>query len=214
MNTTGKQTIFFDVDGVLINGYHYRPEKRICWDQNLERDLGIQSKDFVEKFIFEDFSNKVVLGQDSLYSALERFLPTINFHDTPQIVIDYWLRNDSHINYDLLEIIKSLKTNSDIVLYISTQQAHDRAIYLMENLGFSEYFSDIFHTARIGFKKTDPLYYEEISKLLNIQDTDPTPILFDDTPNVIKTAKECGWNAYEYYDILSLQQCPVMTKFI
>ncbi|NDC56614.1 MAG: haloacid dehalogenase, partial [Alphaproteobacteria bacterium] len=33
--------IFFDVDGVLIHGYHARPELRQCWDENLPRDFGI-----------------------------------------------------------------------------------------------------------------------------------------------------------------------------
>ena len=32
--------VLFDVDGVLVHGYHAKPEFRKCWDENLERDFG------------------------------------------------------------------------------------------------------------------------------------------------------------------------------
>ncbi|MDF2983165.1 MAG: hypothetical protein K0Q69_2937, partial [Devosia sp.] len=30
-----ERTVLFDVDGVLVHGYHARPEKQIRWDENL-----------------------------------------------------------------------------------------------------------------------------------------------------------------------------------
>ena len=33
--------IFFDVDGVLIHGWHAKPERRRPWDATLQQDLGV-----------------------------------------------------------------------------------------------------------------------------------------------------------------------------
>ena len=32
---TSPRTLLFDVDGVLIHGYHARPEKQVRWNENL-----------------------------------------------------------------------------------------------------------------------------------------------------------------------------------
>jgi putative hydrolase of the HAD superfamily len=41
--------IFFDVDGVLIGGWHSMPERRKRWDVNLKQDLGIDPAALYEK---------------------------------------------------------------------------------------------------------------------------------------------------------------------
>ena len=53
------QIVLFDVDGVLIHGYHARSELRICWDENLERDFGINRDKFKNEFIFGEFRKKI-----------------------------------------------------------------------------------------------------------------------------------------------------------
>ena len=35
------RAVLFDVDGVLVHGYHARPELQLRWDENLLEDLGI-----------------------------------------------------------------------------------------------------------------------------------------------------------------------------
>jgi FMN phosphatase YigB (HAD superfamily) len=33
--------IFFDVDGVLVDGFHFNPQYRKVWSANMQADLGI-----------------------------------------------------------------------------------------------------------------------------------------------------------------------------
>lgn len=69
------RTVLFDVDGVLVHGYHARPEKQIRWDENLLADLGVDPDRFKTEFIYDIFMKKVIVGQMSLLAALDRTCP-------------------------------------------------------------------------------------------------------------------------------------------
>lgn len=206
------QVILFDVDGVLIHGYHARPELRHCWDENLENDLGINRQKFKDDFIFKDFIERVLVGQMDLYDALENFLPTAGFHSNPQIVIDYWLEHDSNINHDLIEKVKIFCDCPEVDLYIATNQEHNRAKYLMTNLCFQNYFKDIFHSAKIGHIKPSQNYFEKVHALLGLPEN--TPIFFDDTPDVVNGANQFGWKAYEFYSVDDLNKSDFVRRLL
>ena len=199
-------------DGVLIHQYHARAELRHYWDENLEIDLGINRKKFKDDFIFKDFIEHVLVGQMDLYDALENFLPTAGFHDNPQIVIDYWLEHDSNINHDLIEKIKIIKQSPDNDLYIATNQEHNRAQYLMQNLGFQVYFKDIFHSAKIGHIKPSQDYFKEVHNILGNPQT--PPIFFDDTPDVVNSANQFGWEAYEFRSVDDLNKSDFVVSLL
>jgi putative hydrolase of the HAD superfamily len=46
-----KRALFFDVDGVVVHGFHTRPERRRRWDETLFQDLGIAPSAFTDHFI-------------------------------------------------------------------------------------------------------------------------------------------------------------------
>ena len=71
------RAVFFDVDGVLVHGYHARPELQRHWDANLLDDLGIDRERFRNEFIFDIFIKRVVIGETSLIEALDRRLPSL-----------------------------------------------------------------------------------------------------------------------------------------
>jgi putative hydrolase of the HAD superfamily len=98
------QIILFDVDGVLIHGYHAREELRHYWDENIEKDLGVNREGFCALFT-TPLWNEIVSGRKDLFMGLSEYLPQCGYHDDPQIVIDYWLKNDSNINHNLIEKI-------------------------------------------------------------------------------------------------------------
>jgi putative hydrolase of the HAD superfamily len=56
------RAVIFDVDGVLVHGYHARPERTRRWDENLLADLGVDPDRFREEFIFDIFITRVVTG--------------------------------------------------------------------------------------------------------------------------------------------------------
>jgi putative hydrolase of the HAD superfamily len=207
------QYIFFDVDGVLVHGYHARPELRVCWDENLTEDFGIDRKRFTDEFIFGPFSKQVLTGKRDLKHALAEALPRLGSTADPQAFIDYWLRKDATINHDLLARAKALKARGNIRLFIATNQAHDRARYLMDTLGFGAVFEDIFHSARAGVTKPNVAYFQYISDTLCLPQ-DPKPIFFDDTPTVVAAARAFGWDAYEFLNISSLDQSDVIRDLL
>lgn len=207
------QIVLFDVDGVLVHGYHARPELCRCWDENIEEDFGIDRERFKNEFIFGPFIKEVIIGKKDLKKSLSDILPNLGCKEDPQKFIDYWLKNDSKINYDLLEKVKILKESKKVRLFIATNQEHNRAKYLMHSLGFDQYFEDIFYSARIGSLKPSREYFQYISDSLNLSDNQK-PIFFDDTPNVIAGAKEFGWNAIEFLNISNLNENEFIRKIL
>ena len=143
-------TILFDVDGVLIHGYHAKPEFQHCWDEALEQDFGIARADFVARFIKGVFEQEVLPGRIDLYDALAMTLPSLGYNADPQALIDYWMARDARVNTDVMPYIESLAQKPDVSLYIATNQEHTRARYLMEQVGFNAYFKDIYYAARLS----------------------------------------------------------------
>jgi putative hydrolase of the HAD superfamily len=191
------RSLFFDVDGVLVYGYHARVESRKCWDENIERDFSINRERFQKEFIFGPFIREVIVGKQDLKAALAVALPTLGFSGDPQTFIAYWLKNDAILNYDLLEKVQLLKQSGRAKLFIATNQEHNRARYLMDDLGLKEYFEDIFYSARVGHLKPTVEYFRHIARELKLSDGD-TPVLFDDSPDVVAAATAFGWDAVQY----------------
>jgi putative hydrolase of the HAD superfamily len=206
------QIILFDVDGVLIHGYHARLDLRRCWDENLMRDFGIDRIRFTDEFIHGSFM-QVLAGECHLREALAQWLHDIASNADPDAFIAYWLANDAHINQPLLKKIAQLKDTGKVRLFIATNQEHNRAHYLMRDLGFSSLFEDIFYSARIGALKPDDRYFEWISARLSLAN-DQKIIFFDDTPSVITRATAHGWEAIEYTELNDLNRSAVVRDIL
>ena len=123
--------VLFDVDGVLIHGYHAKPELQKCWDEDLEKDFGIKREVFKSSFIHGIFEKDVLIGKCDLYSALKRKLPQMGYNGEPQNLIEYWMKKDANVNNSLMPYIKTLSETSGVSLYIATNQEDTRAQYLM-----------------------------------------------------------------------------------
>ena len=188
--------ILFDVDGVLVHGWHSDPQYRRRWSEHLERDLGLSEQTFSESFISRAFKEKVITGQQGLHEALAETLPSIGFGHDPQILIDYWMEHDAVLNQDLMARVKWLSNLPDVRLFIATNQEHVRAAHLMEDLGLTKYFDDIFYSARFGVTKPDPAFYRKAQALL----PDGPVVFFDDHQPVVDGAIAHGWEAHQFND--------------
>jgi putative hydrolase of the HAD superfamily len=196
------RAVLFDVDGVLIHGYHARPELRRCWDEHITRDFGVDRERFKNEFIFGPFVKEVIVGRRDLKAALAEALPPLGFSGDPQDFIDYWLEKDSHVYHDLLDKIRILKDSGRARLYIATNQEHNRARHLMDKIGFGAYFEDIFYSGRLGALKPATEYFQAIAAALG--PGDEPPVFFDDTPAVVEGALKYGWEAVEFLDTRDL----------
>lgn len=188
--------ILFDVDGVLVQGYHAKPAFSRHWDEQLEADFGIRRADFRDRFIRAVFESHVLTGKLSLYEALQAVLPTIGHDGDPQRLIDYWMQRDAVLTPGLLPYVERLHARNGVRLFLATNQEAVRAGYLMNTLGFGRYFQDIFNSARLGVLKPDPQFFARVEALLGHPDDKPT--FFDDRENVVEAARLAGWDAHQF----------------
>ena len=192
------RAVLFDVDGVLVHGYHARPERQIRWDENLLSDLGVDPERFRTEFIYSVFVRKVIVGQMPLVEALDQVLPSLGYRGATMDFVSYWLSHDSHVNQPLLDAARRLGQASDTRLYIATNQDHMRAQWLWLTLGFGEIFEDIFYSAQLGVLKPEPAYFAAIESRIGRQ-AEP-PLFFDDREDVVAAARAHGWEAVLYDD--------------
>ena len=192
------RAVLFDVDGVLVHGYHAKPEKQVRWDRTMQTDLGVDPVRFKAEFIDDIFIKKVIVGQMSLLEALDRTLPRLGYRGPSMAFAGYWLSHDSNVNQPLLDIVARLKA-AGTPLYVATNQEHMRAQWLWQQLKFGELFDDMFHSARIGHMKPARPYFDWIDNRLGRRDT--PPLFFDDREDVVKGANAHGWEAVLYDEI-------------
>ena len=192
--------VFFDVDGVLIDGWHARPERRRPWDATIERDLGVRRDAFQAAFFRRPFGahrsvmHACVAGDRDLKQALAELLPEIGYEGSVDALVDYWFSNDSNINQSVLDVVRQLGRRAEVELYLVTGQEHHRAAYLWNTLGFRNDFKDILYSAKLGCLKSAPEFFIRINALLGIVEGE-RPLLFDDTAEVVDLARKVGWDA-------------------
>lgn len=193
------RTVLFDIDGVLVHGWHARPERRNPWDIKLEKDMGVARADFVTHFIHETFLDNVLPGDRPLITELEQRLPALGYDGSPLDFLAYWLERDGNLNQPLLNAIDALRNTADARLYLATNQEHIRAYYLWTTLGLRAYFCDMFYAARLGAAKPDKRFFEAVDARIP-QDNEP-PLLFDDTSEIVEAANAHGWEAILYDEL-------------
>lgn len=189
------RTVLFDVDGVLVNGYHAKPMLTPRWNENLLADLGVDPDRFNAEFIYDVFVKKVIVGQMSLLEALERTLPGLGYRGPAMAFAGYWLSHDSAVNEPMVEVVRRLKAAGGSRLFLATNQEHMRAQWLWQTLKFGELFEDMFHSARVGHAKPAKPYFDWVSNRLGPQ-SEP-PLFFDDREDIIKAARTHGWEAIQ-----------------
>lgn len=191
--------IFFDVDGVIIDGWHADPAKRRPWDATLEEDLGINREAFQQALFSPQPDGSpepylaCVSGQADLRDVLAEILPQLGYSGSVETLLAYWFGKDSNLNAAVVDAIEHLGRQSGVSLYLATNQEHHRATHLWTELRLKDLFEDMFHSARVGTAKQDPNFFFAVGKELGIQ-TGEVPLFFDDTQSVINAAREAGWD--------------------
>jgi putative hydrolase of the HAD superfamily len=205
--------VFFDVDGVLIDGWHADPKLRRPWDATIEEDLGV-NRDALQRALFtppdratHSLMKACALGEADLKDVLAGLLPTLGYNGSVTTFLDYWFRKDSAFNPDVLNIVRQLNQIDGVELYLATNQEHHRAGYLWEELGLKELFKDNFYSARLGFHKDSINFFTKINTRLDIGQIEK-PLFFDDAEKNVTTAREAGWDAYFFDTADALFQNP------
>ena len=211
--------IFFDVDGVLIDGWHANPELRKPWDARIEDDLGVDRNAFQHLFFGtpDDRSQSRMLacvtGQTDLTVALAEVLPQVGYAGSVSSFMQYWFEKDSNLNAPVIELVSELRRAADVTLYLATGQEHHRARYLWNDLGLSRLFDGIFYSAEIGHPKKDIRFFEAINAALGISGKE-RPLFFDDQPEIVALAAQAGWDGTAYSCEQDIRRHPRLREWL
>ena len=205
-------SVLFDVDGVLIHGWHAREDRRRRWDATIEADLGIDPVDFSAGFFPGPFVEEVLPGKRSLIDALGAWLRMRGYRISPMELARYWFEQDSVRDETLLALVGDLRATGRCRLYVATNQEHLRAMHLWGALGFSQLFEDMFYAARLGALKPDPRFFRAIDAIIGPQSQ--PPLLFDDSHAVVEAARVHGWDAVLYDRIEDCRDHPAIATIL
>ena len=190
-----------DVDGVLVSG---RPSDGQKWTHGLFDDLGVNPKLLVEEFFARDWQD-VVTGKQDLRPVLEGCLNRFGAKVPVEDLISYWFKMDSRINQQVLKDCRDARAHGHQI-YLTTNQDHRRAQYLMTEMGLENEVDGIAYSAEAGFQKPSPTFYRYAADKTGRPPSDM--LLVDDTLANIHGAVQAGWEAvhwdesFRLFDIL------------
>ncbi|MEP5762667.1 MAG: HAD-IA family hydrolase [Litoreibacter sp.] len=183
--------LMLDVDGVLVTG---RPADGHIWTHKLYDDLGLDPDLLVQEF-FEREWLQVVTGKRDLYPTLALCLKNIGTNLTAKELISYWFEMDSRLNKSVLADCRAMR-NKGHQIYLTTNQEHLRAQYLMDALGLGAEVDGIIYSAQAGFQKPSPEFYHYAADIVAWEPKDM--LLVDDTQANIDGAINAGWCAVHW----------------
>ncbi|MGE0719996.1 MAG: HAD family hydrolase [Alphaproteobacteria bacterium] len=204
--------VFFDVDGVLIDGWHADTARRKPWDATIEADLGIDRAGF-QRLLFGAPDGRpspmaeCIAGRRDLRAALDEILPQLGHHGPADVVMRYWFEKDSNVNPEVLQLVADIRERGVARVYLATGQEHHRAHHLWTTLGLRDRFDGMFYTAAIGVAKSDRRFFRAIDRALVSDPTQP-PMFFDDQPGIVAVAVAAGWDATIFTSARDVREHP------
>ncbi|MCG8598225.1 MAG: hypothetical protein MI785_28175 [Kiloniellales bacterium] len=116
--------VFFDADGVLIDGWHAKPERRKPWDRTIEQDLGIDRAAFRARLFGSSavaggsLMQACLSGERDLKDVLAEVLPSVGYQGSVTAFVAYWFEKDSSINPEVPDAAKRLGRHAHVELYL------------------------------------------------------------------------------------------------
>lgn len=183
--------LMMDVDGVLVTG---RPADGLPWATGLRDDLGLDPGDLHRAF-FAPSWDAIVTGRRPLRPALEAALASVAPHLPAGRLIDYWFRNDARLDTALLAALARLRA-AGLPVHLATNQEHERARYLLEDLGLAAHVDGCHHSAAIGCAKPDPAFFRTVAGRVGLPPA--ALLLVDDSAGNVEAARGAGWQALHW----------------
>lgn len=180
-----------DVDGVLVSG---RPSDGQKWTHELFDDLGINPELLVKEFFTHNWQD-VVTGKQDLRPVLEKSLNRLGTNVSVEELISYWFKMDSRIIQQVLGDCRVARKDGHQI-YLTTNQDHRRARYLMREMGLENEVDGIAYSAEAGFQKPSPLFYSYAADKTGRPPNEM--LLVDDTLANISGAVHAGWEAVHW----------------
>jgi putative hydrolase of the HAD superfamily len=181
------KAVLFDIDGVLI------PEDENFFHGRLARDYNVPLEHIIPFFLTE-FPD-CLKGKKEIHKALEDYLPMWSWTGTVDDLLEYWFGKEARVDDRMTSIIDELKKNG-FEVYIASNQEKQRAMYLMETVGFKDIFSRHFFSCDLGHLKSEGDYFENMLRHVPFA---PNELQFwDNTKHNIDVASSFGIDARHF----------------
>lgn len=189
--------LLVDADGVALKKQSYF-SKKISKEHNVPMDK-------MNPFYNNEF-RKAQRGQADLKAELIQYLPEWNWDKTVDEFVSYWFNTDAHPDEKVFTHIQHLR-DAGMKVYLASDQERYRAEYMQLTLDFDNRLDGCFFSYKLGCKKSEPAFFEQVIKEL---DVDPKQIIFlDDDQTNVDVAAEFGIDARHYTsldDLLMISQ--------
>ena len=183
--------LMVDIDGVVVIG---RPADGAHWKTGLEVDLGISAADLKQHF-FQPFWAQIVTGQLPLRPTLAGALAKCAPHLDATRLIGYWFSHDARLDRAVLGHLAAARARG-LKAYFATNQDHERARYLWQELGLARHGDGMIHSARLGVAKPDPGFFEGAARITGAGPAQH--LLIDDSAANVSAAHAAGWQALHW----------------
>lgn len=210
-----RRSVVFDLDGVLVDGWHSLPEKRKAWDASILEDMGIDREALQKHFFHENgiFVREVLSGRKGLRDALAEILPLCGPSTDVDAFIAYWLERDSQVRKPLLDVVAKLKASDKVRLYIATNNEETRMTYMWETIGLKKVFDDKFYAGEFKVLKPDASFFMQCEARMEKTGTF-APLFFDDSPAYCEGARARGWEAVVFTDLSDCTNHPFIREVL
>ena len=180
--------LMLDVDGVVITG---RPGDGQPWSTSLATDLGIDPARLQTVF-FRPFWAQIVTGKLGLVETLTHCLPRAGARIRAEDFIAYWFSRDARLDPRVLEDVAALR-GLGVAVFLTTNQDHLRAAYLMESVGLRDHVDGMVYSAALGVRKPEHGFFAAAA--VQVGHAPENLVLVDDTRANVTAARAAGWRA-------------------
>ncbi len=196
------KVILFDIDGVLINLPNY-------FSMELEKRGYEKAGESLTSFFKGSDNWECLEGKASAEKNIAPYLEKFGWKGTAREYFEKQFQFErKYLDQNLISKIEQLR-NQGIKCYLCTDQAEDRAEFLLNEMNFKNIFDGYFASCYIGFRKChDDFWIYAMNKLeKEIKGIESCKIVFfDDIQNNIDVASKFGINAILFKDAIQLEK--------
>lgn len=149
------KAIPFDADGLIIHSPRF--------SERLQKEYGITWETL--KPFFQGPFQECKIGKADLKNELAKTMGAWDWKDSVDALLAFLFQGDV-VDEEIKNLVSTLRQDG-VRCYLATNQEEYRERYLENELRLNEIFNGFFVSARLGYLKNDPRFFEEVMANLN-----------------------------------------------
>lgn len=191
-HTAPLRVVAWDFDGVLNDNATRQGFK---WKEGFEEAMGAPIEPLQDALFKSGAYADCLIGKTDVLDPIATWCANHAPHKTPEDVLKYWLTHDFYPEPVLQRMVRELDRRG-ITQVIATNADARRATWVEALLDQFPGITQVFASGRMGVKKPDPAYYEQMAQALDLPP--PAIMVIDDTTANINAASKLRFRTYQY----------------